>query len=469
MAGAYEIREAHGLDLWAEGLAQGLKVSLPGLQVMTPIGPIDVLPEFRFGRATGFITSPFDGNVKSSFPDAGLGVTKNQTVSIYGLGDGTNASTKKSVKTSSGGTFISYDAQAWSSLISLGSRDSNPKNPPWKPAAGVEYPVRPDLDPSVARSAIEKTPNAYLGASIEASYDIKNILPKVLLDVGCSGFVKICIDTARVFARPTIDIGFTSQIQFLQNEQVKWNHQIHAPTGKPFLFPANFDQAKKSIVLSSASTAARFAIDAGLDLDIWLRINGVFTKINKHIVNIHPRATVAEKIDKAMSTPKTVEARSQASSIMKDKKLFQNYTLWSGINLASGATDGGAKHIKTCLASPSASQPMPPAPTYTPGDTTKLAETLEYPCNICVGWEDTAYIDDDNKPQIAKGQLGVIFPASQSGFSSSDQWICKHPAQSGCYDMCKVNADSSLTVVKTAVQLIKSGNSGTMPKTCGRF
>jgi len=126
------------------------------------------------------------------------------------------------------------------------------------------------------------------------------------------------------------------------------------------------------------------------------------------------------------------------------------------------------QHIKMCFAKDSETAPMPPEPTYTPGNPEDLVELIEYPCNICVGWDDIAYQDDENKPQIEKGQVGVILPAPQDGFAPADKWNCKRAVQSGCYDMCSMEASGKLKVLRTAIQMIKSGEAKDMPKVCQR-
>lgn len=469
-AGQYEIREAHGLDLWAEGQAQGISVKLPGVNVPTPAGPFVVQPEFRFGRATGFNLSPYDGNKKSSLVAVGLKETSNRTLDVYGRTPGTNASTLGPIDTKAGGGW-EYNAKGWISQIALGSRDADPKNPVWKQPVGVEYPLRPDFDLSKARSVIEKTPNAYLGASIEAKYSLKNLIPSSLLNMGCSGFVKICLEDASVFVKPTIDIGFISQLNFFENEQISWNRST-VGSGEfpvPNLQPQNMDQAKSASVFAAASAAARFALDAGLDIAIRLIINGFFTKIDKYIVNIHPRTTILEKIDKGYSPVKTATASSQASRIMSEKKYFQQYVTFKGTNEAGiPGVDGGAKHIQACMAKPTETAPMPPEPTYTPGDPEKLVEVIQYPCNICVGWDDIKYTDNSGKPQVEKGQVGTVLPASQAGFPTEAQWKCKYAFQSGCYDMCTMDTAGNLTVTRTALQMLKAGEAKDMPNTCSR-
>ncbi len=464
-AGQYNIYEAHALDVWADGLAQGIRVELPGIMVPTPVGSIEAKPEFRFGRATGFVTAPYDGNYKSSFPDLSFGISKNKTFDIYGRSPGTDATNLLPVD-----AFGVDSPKGWNSQIALGSRDPDPKKPVWVQPPGVEFPARPDLDLTNARSAAEKTPNAYLGASVQATYSVINLIPKAIRDIGCSGTLRVCIDQAEVFAKPTIDVGYMSQVNVIQNEQNHWNGKLGPAGAVPTadLSPMNLDQSKSAFLQMNSAAAARFALDAGLDFVIRLEINTFFTKIKKNLVDLHPRTTIAEKIDKAYAAAKTAGAHSQATKILADKKYFQNYIPFKGGDLASGTVDGGANHIQACLAKPTAPGSLPPEPTYTPGDPALLVQQIEYPCNICVGWNEEHYKDNFGKNKVFPSYLATLLPASQAAKPASTRWKCKFVFQSGCYDMCKMDTAGKLSVQRTALKMLKAGEAKGMPSSCGR-
>jgi hypothetical protein len=464
-AGQYDILSATGIDLAADGLAQGLKVSLPGIVVPTPVGDIEAKPEFRFARATGFVTAPFDGNFKSSAPDSALGIKNNKTYDIYGRTAGTEATNL--MPASSVGV---KNPQGWISQISLGSRDANPKIAPWKPAPGVEFPFRPDSNLKIARSNNEKIPNAYLGASVKATYSPINLIPKPIRDIGCSGVVRLCLDQLEVFAQPTIDVGYTGQIQFYQNEQSAWDGTMLPVTTRPVpdLRPLHIAQSKTGGITASSSAAARFALEAGLDFVIRLEINTFFTKIKKNLVNIHPRTTIAESITSEYSKPVIAGARSLSALQLVNKKPFQQYVTFKGQDLSSGPQDGGVPHIQACFKNPTASGALPPEPTYTPGDMTVLVDKMEYACNICLGWEDTPYKDNSGANQVVPGNLQTLFPASQASRPASARWSCKIIQQTGCFDMCRREANGQLVVTRTALEMLASGEVQGMPATCSR-
>lgn len=470
-AGAYQIQTAYGLDLWAEGLAQGIQVSLPGLTVVTPYGAIDASPEFRFARATGFNGAPFDGNFKSSLPDPGLGIPANHMVDVYGRNPGTQATAVSPMDILPDTTPV-YSPKGWISQMGLGSRDPNPASTTWKPAAGVEFPSRPDLDIKTARSNTEKMPNAYLGASIMVSYSPINLIPQVIRDIGCSGIVQVCINQLQVWAKPGLDVGFSSQFNVFENEQMNWNGtMLGGATIKPIpdFRPWNWDQTKGVALYAGSAAASRFALEAGLDLNIHLSIDTFFTSIDKDLVDVHPKTTIASSVSKGFSPMKTANARTQVTKLFADKKFFQQYVTFKGVDeAATPGVDGGEKHIQACLAKPSATGSMPPEPTYTPGNTSVLIDEIEYPCNICLNWDPIDYKDNAGKAQQVPGMHQTLFPASEAGKPAGVQWACKIPFQNGCHDMCKMDKTTGkLTVVYTALELLAAGVTN-MPSTCAR-
>jgi hypothetical protein len=432
---------------------------------------VSVEPQFRFGRATGFVLAPFDGNLKSSFPDSFLGLTSNHMYDVYGRKPGTIATSLSPIDGGGPSSTWSYQPKGWISQLGLGSRDANPDNPVWKAPPGLEFPVRPDLDQTKARSAAEKIPNAYLGASLKATYSIDNLIPQAIKDFGCGGIVSVCIDLADVFVEPSVDVGFTSQLSFFQSEQSKWNGTVLPNTTVPVadLRPQNLDQAKSLEIRANSAAAAKFSLNAGLDLKISLSINTFFTKINQTLVDLEPRTTIASTTSAGYSANgKSATAKSYASQILSSKKFFQEYTLLNGSNVASGSSDGGLNHIKACLAKPSETAPPPSAPTYTPGNTKLLLDEVLYPCNICVGWAEVDYVDNAGKPQKVPAFLQSLFPASQALKPVADRWACKDLYEAGCYDQCSMNKQGKLTVVETAVEAVAKGETKKMPLTCAR-
>lgn len=464
-AGQMAITSSFGTDVWAEGLDQGVQSAFPGISIPTPIGDVVATPQFHFRRTTGFVLAPYASGMRSSFADPALGISKNATFDIYGRNPGVNATVQ----------LLPHDQgvmspKGWISQAALGSRDANPQSKVWVPEQG-QYPKRPDLNLSAARSAVEKTPNATMGASIRVAYSPLGLIPEPLRRIGCSGIVKLCFDQLEVFAEPKITNTFSSQLSFFQNEQSKWNGEerdmgLSRPV--PDLRPPNLDQVRQIQVLAASSVASRFALEAGLDFVIRLEINTVFSKIKKILVNVHPRTTIKEVVKKGHSAQAKATARSQASLQLANKKVFQSYVPFSGKDLSAGTADGGQLDIRSCFGRETPAGSMPAEPTYTPGDVSVLVEQIEYLCNICVAWDEVPFKDDRGRDQVFPGHVQSMNPASQDHLPASSRWKCRYEVQNGCHDMCKMDDQGRLYVTRTAVDMLASGEAQGMSPSCGR-
>ncbi len=449
--GQYQILSSYSLDLFAEGQAQGLKVELPAIAVNTPYGSISAKPEFGFGRATGFVLAGYDGNTKSLL-NTPVGAAR--TIDTYGRNGGT-AVVQASVPAISKGDGIYINSPAgWISQIGLGSRDPNPKNPTWKPTPGVEFSVRPDFDVTKARSAVEKTPNAYLGASVKVAYSPLDILPGALKALCGNKPVSICVKQFDIYAKPMIDTAFTSQFNIAQTESGKWNGKIFpAAQAIPDFRPQNMDQYRQTVISYGSTAMSRFALEAGVDFNLHLHITiPIIDDIDRSLIDVHPKTTVLEKISSNSAQGKMVDAGTQATKYVATKQPFQSY------NTFKGPADG-TSHIKSCLAKPSATGPMPAEPTYTPGDTTDLLEGIEYPCNICIAYPDVHWTDENGVAQMYPGQAWIHDKVSQAGKPAQVQWSCTKN-KGGCFDMCTFDPNTKkLTLVRTAIEMVKSGES----------
>lgn len=467
-AGGYDITGAFSTKIWAEGLVQGFVTKMSSISVPTPIGPIDVTPELRMGRAIGSIISPFDGNKKSSSPSSFFPIDQNKTFDVYGKINGTNiTSTYGPVDTAPDDYAYKFSQKAWMSVLAIGGRDPLLTNEVWKPAVSKEFPYRPDLNFSSARSEIEKIPNAYMGASANVTYDLLSKLPSYITDkLSCTGFVKLCIKEADIFAKPSIDIAFSSQFQFYQNEQAFWKETKPSKEfSLPILTPDTFDQYKTVKLSSTSTVASLLSLESGFNLRIRLTINGKFFKIDKNLINIHPRTIVPLKSDNPKPVTKTAEMYTLASQALKDSKVFQGYTDWKNTNFSPFVKDPGSEMIASCLKTSEIKTEEPSEPKFEKGNPEEFNDYLEQPCNICIAYDDIPYIDNDKKEQVEPGQVLVLFPAEQKDFNENQKWKCQHSSQIGCHDICDYSTGKP--VVKfTAEQLIKIGYSEDMPKTC---
>lgn len=455
-AGSYDIYKTTALQLDAEALMQGMKVTIPAINVNTPYGQVSAKPEFDFGRALGFIQAPFDGN-KTAGINTVFGLTK--YTDLYGRVPGMKLSQTYPIKPlpTMGGedkTKIGYVSQ-----IGLGSRDANIKSSPWKPTAGEAWPTgRPDANVGQARSILEKTPNAYLGANVKIAYDPIGMLPDWIRN---SSFINIAFS---IFAQPTVGAGFTSQFDINSNEAAKWDGTMASQT-VPDLRPNHLDQLKGLSMYGGTSASALFALLSGVDLTLKLHIPlpFPFDDIEATLIDLHPRATLAEATSNGYGTSvPAANASSQASKIVATNNFFQSY------NTLLGPKDG-LKHIQACLATPKKDAPAPADPVYEPGNPQDLIEGILYPCNICVGMNDYSYTAL-GKVNTIKGFLELYFPADQSTRPGSTQWACDKVYESGCYDMCSYDVTTNhLTVVKTAKEMLATGElkgAGGRPMRC---
>ena len=450
--GEYDDYSSHSIDVEADAVAQGLKVTLPALDVNTPYGQVSAKPEFGFGRAMGFVLSAFDGNT-FTLMDNSMG--KGKTADLYGRVPGVAASAVYPTKMTFSDRMIDNSHIGWLSPLAFGSRDASPKTSVWvagpTPGPAGPFPVRPDEDLTVARSKAEKVPNVYLGANVKVTYDPIGMLPDWILS---SGFIQ---PTFQIFAKPTIDVGFTSQLNILSAEHSKWDAAIPGDYR-----PHHLNQAKSFKVQAGTSAAARFALDAGVDLTLKLHIPlpWPFDDIDKNLIDIHPRTTLLEANDKGYDqSAAKIDMRSEGAKVVATKEYFQTY-------LTSSGPKKGLPYIAACLKAPAESAPLPSDPTYEPGNPEDLLEDILYPCNICVGMNDEVYKDPFGTHTI-KGFLTTYFPSDINERPDGVKWTCDQVYEVGCYDMCKWDqASGKLSVVKTVREMLATGEIKNAPARC---
>lgn len=453
-AGQFPIITSFAIDTKADGINQALKVSIPAIQVYTPYGVVSATPEFQMGRSIGFVLAPFNGNTKSLM--TGLWGSNGKMNDIYGRNPGVQQSTiVPSFLTFSAGQ-IDNRTIGYTSEIGFGSRDSNPTGKVWAPLANQEFPIRPDENFSVARSNAEKTPNASLSAAVKVAYSPVNLIPEYIRNNRY-----ITLDFS-VYAQPTIGAQFASQFHVLNYELAQGKKQDF-PGGPVDARIPFMDQHKGLSFKSGSSASGLFALLAGVDLRLHLRIPLLFTTIDVDLINIHPKTVLAKAVSNGSGTGnRYASAKTQLTTATTGAKvMFQEYHTFLNTNPV------GTEHIKTCLASPAVSQPPPGEPTYTPGSTDDLIKGVLYPCNICAGFNDFQYVDDNNQTQTIKGFLDQWFPASQAHKPPASRWSCSEVARSGCYDMCSYDPSTDkLTVVSTAREMKAADQAQDMPARC---
>ena len=454
-AGEYAVYSAHALEVKTDGLAQNLKVTIPAIKVDTPYGQVSAKPEFDFGRAIGFQLAPYNlGNSKSLLAGPW---GKAKLKDVYGINPGTDFIENYPTYYVLGSRTLDNRQIGYLSQVAFGSRDANPKKAAWAPAGNEEYPVRPDGDFETARSQLEKLPNAYMAAAVEVAYSPTDLLPSAIRN---NQFISIDF---KVFAKPMIDAGITSQFN-ISNSEISVGKKLLAPAGPLDYRPMFMEQYKGLSMSAGTSAAGRFSLSAGVDLKLHLHVPlpWPFDDVDISLINIHPKTTVAEVIDVGYGKGnRQAQAFSQSSKILASKNVFQQYKSFNGYS------GDGQEHIKACLAAPNATGKLPDAPEYTPGNPEDLTQNILYPCNICIAMNSFSYKDEQHKDHTIDGFLQVLFPVTQANMPANVRWVCDNVSESGCYDMCSYDPLSNkLTVVKTAKGMRAAGEATDGPARC---
>ncbi len=454
-AGEYAIQSLHGMQMEADGLSQEIKTTIPAIRIDTPYGVIQALPEFAMGRAIGIAQAPWSmGNAKSSLPGPW---STAKMYDLYGRYPGmTMTQTYPYFASFSNGT-IDNRVIGYYSQVGLGARDANMKSDIWTPPAGVEFPPRPDNNLQISRSTPEKGPNGHLNANVKVEYSPTELLPE---SIRKNPYITIAF---KVWAKPLVETAFTTQFD-VQHFEIADGRTLLSPGGPIDYRPTAMDEWKGVNIAAASSAAARVALEAGVDLNLHLKVPLLWPlkPIDLDLVDLHPIVTPLESIVSGYSPgSQTAYAFTEAKASAASGEWFQQYHKFSG------AVPSGKAEVTACLKAPSTSQPPPPAPTYTPGNPQDLTKIIQYPCNICIGMHEYKWTDNDGKEHVISEFLETLFAADESSMPAAAQWNCDLIAESGCHDICNYNpATKKLTVAQTAIQLIAAGKADGMPLRC---
>lgn len=451
-AGEYEIYTAYGLDVSADAVQQGFNVKIPAFEVPTPYGVVSAHPSFELARTTGMVLAPYANNNSKSLLSGAWGNAK--LLELYGRNAGVEMTQIAPTYTNVGAGAIDNRVIGYQSQVALGSRSADPKKAVWTPNTN-EYPVRPDLDLSTARSANEKTQNAHLAAGLKIQYSPTDLIPAAIRN---NRFISLNFG---VYVEPKVGTDMTSQVNLLHTEIAQ---------GKDLLYPGGpvdtrlhkMDQYKSFSLSAGSSAAAMFGLFAGIDLVIHLHVPLLITDIDVDLINIHPQTKLLDSVATGFAAGnRTAYAKTRIQTANATRQLFQEY------KTVLNTTPVGTDHIQQCLAAESASAPPPQEPQYVPGQPSDLMAGVEYPCNVCVGMNDFSYKDDNNQTQTISGFLQSMFRAHHGSNNSAGRWRCDNVAKTGCYDMCRFNpANGELTVTRTAVEMQQAGQAQNMPARC---
>lgn len=447
-AGGFKMYTAQGLDVTTDSIDQAFEATIPAIQVRTPYGTVSAEPSFSLSRANGFVLSPYqNGNFLSEYLGAKL-------VDVYGRNPGTGVGQIFPVYFVFGATTLDFRRIGWSSQIAFGSRDADPDSAPWTPPPANLFPPRPDFDLSQARSDLEKTPNAHLGASVEVAYSPTDLLPQVIRD---NDFITV---NFKVYATPTIENDYASQFDSWNYEIASADHFLGVGSLLDYR-PMFMDQQKLAGFAAGSSVATSFELVSGVDLTLHLHVPLLFGDLDIDLIDIHPSTTIPLSGGEASAFGSgSALAATERDQIVPTGKLFQTY------QTVLGPRDG-VDHLWECLAAPSELGEPPPPPGYDPGDPTDLTENIQYPCNICIGTNGTSWVDEDGATHTIDPFLQTITPVDQGNKPEPVRWSCSLVAEAGCYDMCDFDPVADvLTVAKTAVELMAAGEAENMPPRC---
>ncbi|MBY0421926.1 MAG: hypothetical protein K2Q06_06445 [Parvularculaceae bacterium] len=494
--GEYAVDGAHALELEARGGAESFGFEIDAIKVTTPYGTVTPKPYLTMGRLTGWSLSPY-GGAAASLRNPGAF----QVRDVYGRISGQAiASGIKVLGTPPAGGKSLYcnptiangcvgpTPGGWMSLATLGSRDVRSDVPPWKAPAGTLFPLRPDTDPTKARSDLEKAPNAYAKAGVKVEYDPTGMIPAEIL---ANAPVVL---TAKVFVDPNIQVAGGGSFNMISTQLSTVNPALVKPGSMPGT-PVDVESQHFVGYNSGASVFGRFALDAGVDITMRLVISlpWPFDDIDITVLDVHPRTSFLEKTTgDAKAAPASTYASLNAQEAVKTGKLFQTFLA------LGGATDATA-YLQACVAQPAPPAAEPPPPGYKKGDPNDLVKVIDLPCNICIGMPDTPWVGKKKDPNavypgptpkgVAKGFAFKYKPVDDSGLPASQRWTCggevpsssatlaKAPASAnpylnkiknaGCYDQCRVDQSTGqFTIVESAKSLYAKGVMKNAPNGC---
>lgn len=513
--GAYDVAGAHALEFEAEGGAEGFAFELEAIKIVTPYGTVSPKPHLSLDRLSQWSLSPYGGASAMTLNPGGF-----ETKDVYGRMKGQAAASaivphkvqsgkypgaKRCVPMARDYACIWPAPAGWDSQLLLGSRnvDPGPGGAAWTAPAGVAFPLRPDADVAKARGGAEKTPNGYAKAGIKIEYDIVGMLPAAILN---NGFIK---PTAKVFVDPNIAVAYASQFDFWNAQASVWNPALDKGPPAPFGTPDDVDSYHSMALYGGAGVAGRFAFDAGVDLVLHVHISlpWPLDDIDFNILNLHPRAAFAEKIDAGHAASK------QNALVLADSRHFATTgAVFKTYKLLTGANVDGVSHLAQCFASPPPPEKIPEKPKATPGDPADLVKDIEMPCNICVGHAAFDYLDVKTQSPLTFVLKTMPAVAEKTPFVSdaslapADKWVCGGPLpetpgmlalppfdvskattkeqadaynkaqaakaakgfkNAGCYDRCRVNgATGKFELLQSAKSLYAAGIIKDAPNGC---
>ncbi len=399
MVGDYPVDGSYSVDVTAEESATTFSASLPPITVVTPYGPIDVTPELDYDTNLDTIATPFGSNADAWHQM--FGDFRTELDDVYGRSSTPLVSSLTGVQ---GG---------WASQLGLGGRDGRPSAELWALDTTQAFPLRHDLDMTLARSASERASVVHFGAGVSIKYAPLDVLPSSLLS---SPFV---VDFY-IEVEPRLDAYYASQLELLSRE----GHRMPGDVGDGLT-------SMSEVFLGHGVSAAA---EAHIDITVHLVIDLDLPLVGGNIVNIDEKIPIELGSGHETASGHTAVARSSSYPHSVPSLDYVE-------TIGNGSVDESS-FLDSCFA-----QDPPPAPIpdlhHDPGSGDAIATGL-YPCNICV-YEQGA------PGTTASAQALTLFPYSMPS------WQCR-AGSNGCFDLCRFDptTEQFVSIEQSAPEVVGS-------------
>jgi hypothetical protein len=431
-AGDAEIKGAYGINVLTEAKTRDLTIKPPGFSVATPVGSIDVQPEFSYKTRTSVIAPPF-AVTYTDVPNFLGGPRSVRYTDILGLDQGMTASTKE----------VYYQTQhlhrtGWVSQLGLGTRATIADTSVF--SAGPGLVLRPELDFSKSRSAAEAEPSINVAASATVRYpkDWRELVPAPILDVISAFPVE---GDAFITVTPKVEAGVGGQYLIGASEG-----SDHYDCCGEFKFGSS--RFANASIATGMRVAASFNVEARLYILVKVDFPWPFGG-----------DTTLVEIDKSVPIPlhgDQVKAKDFAGGSWSTghelPETLDQLTTLKGKSFA-GPLQTKA-YIAQCYA-PGAEPPVntPQKTSTSSGDPKDLfSPDILWPCNVCVTRKRYYYDGSDPKhptPFTVPEKFQTIMKAEQA-----PTWKCDAVYKGGCMDLCRLNpATQKMTVARKPSQI----------------
>lgn len=431
IAGNREIDTSFAINLVTQAKSRDLVIQTPEFPVSTPIGVFTVTPQFHYRTRTSVIATPLAAPY-TEIPNFLGGKNTVRFSDIYGLDQGLQQSAK----------YVFYGNMGqmrtgWLSQIGLGTRGTIANTGIWT-AGGAGLVLRPELDPSQARSGAEAEPSIQVEAKATVKYpkNPRDLLPSWVFDIPF-----LVAPEAYVTIAPTVEAGAGGQFLLGAGEG-----SDHIENQEFRFISTRFSSAT---MLAGINVAASFNVKVGLRL--YVGANFPWPVGETTIIDIDKTIPVPLHGDEVSG--KTLVGGGWSTGEETPEAIDYLKTLHDTEYVGPAKT---AAFIQQCYApgfQPAANSPPPTPPA--PGKAEDLFNNNDvlWPCNVCL---NTIGIDYDGKknpnwkqPYHLKPQATFLMPASAPA-----NWKCDAPPKSGCMDLCRFNPTTKqLTIARRPGQI----------------